>query len=154
MQSNDPKRPAEPTMQHHGCLPVLNANPQAARVAVLLRTMRLVFETYKLVSGIPPPSCSPHSLFSHSGTHGGGESIKLLPGAFSCPSSYFRASILAKNLCQPTCWHVFKRRPRAGERRAQARKIRHVEGGEGWVRRWRRRKGGKGRWERWRWKER
>lgn len=96
--------------------------------------MRLVFETYKLVSGIPPPPCSPRSLFSHSSTHGGGgESIKLLSGAFSCPSSYFRASILAKNLCQPTCWHVFKRRPRAGES-----EHRHIKSDTLKERRWKR----------------
>jgi len=38
---------------------------------------------------------------------------------------FFRFSILAKNLCQPTCWHVFKRGGRAssrGKRRSESRR--------------------------------
>lgn len=100
---------------------MLNVDPQAPQVAVHLRTMRLS-ETYKLVSGY---SSLVLGLFSFSYSISlEGESIKLLSSAFRGLSSYFRGSISAKNLCQPTCWHVFIRRPVVWARAHG--KIRHV----------------------------
>lgn len=60
----------------------------------------------------PPISPPPHSL-----SHTPGQSRSSLSLTSRDPLVlFFRFSISAKNLCQPTCWHVFKRYRRASSR--------------------------------------